>query len=115
VSTKLLLRLYSGTEPRYRYRTNHVQRIPVLLTWGNASIRHPSEPVMAIKPSGVAYEELSPEAMVLVSIETGEVVEGTLRPSSDTDTHLEIYRAFPAAQAVSSARPTPTTSVTRFR
>jgi L-ribulose-5-phosphate 4-epimerase len=72
----------------------------VLLTWGNASIRHPTEPVMAIKPSGVAYEELSPEAMVLVSIETGEVVEGTLRPSSDTDTHLEIYRAFPAAQAV---------------
>jgi L-ribulose-5-phosphate 4-epimerase len=72
----------------------------VLLTWGNASIRHPSEPVMAIKPSGVDYKELSPEAMVLVSIETGEVVEGALRPSSDTDTHLEIYRAFPTAQSV---------------
>ena len=67
----------------------------VLLTWGNASVRHPSEPVMAIKPSGVSYDALDAEAMVLVSIETGEVVEGTLRPSSDTATHLEIYRAFP--------------------
>ena len=72
----------------------------VLLTWGNASVRHPSEPVMAIKPSGVSYDALDAEAMVLVSTETGEVVEGTLRPSSDTATHLEIYRAFPSAGAV---------------
>jgi len=72
----------------------------VLLTWGNASARHPTEPMMAIKPSGVSYDSLDAESMVLVSIETGEVVGGDLRPSSDTDTHLEIYRAFPDAQAV---------------
>jgi L-ribulose-5-phosphate 4-epimerase len=72
----------------------------VLLTWGNASVRHPSEAVIAIKPSGVSYDSLDAEAMVLVSIETGEVLSGDLRPSSDTDTHLEIYRAFPDAQAV---------------
>ena len=77
-----------------------VQAGLVLLTWGNASVRHPSEPVMAIKPSGVSYESLDAESMVLVSIETGEVVSGSLRPSSDTDTHLEIYRAFPEAHAV---------------
>ena len=72
----------------------------VLLTWGNASVRHPKEAVMAIKPSGVSYDELRPESMVLVSIESGEVLSGTLRPSSDTATHLEIYRAFPEAGAV---------------
>jgi len=72
----------------------------VLLTWGNASVRHPTEPVMAIKPSGVSYDSLDAESMVLVSIETGEVVSGDLRPSSDTATHLEIYRAFPEARAV---------------
>ncbi|MFW5695628.1 MAG: L-ribulose-5-phosphate 4-epimerase AraD [Alkalispirochaeta sp.] len=72
----------------------------VLLTWGNASVRHPTEPVMAIKPSGVSYDALDAESMVLVSIDTGEVVGGKLRPSSDTETHLEIYRAFPQARGV---------------
>ncbi len=72
----------------------------VLLTWGNVSVRHATEPVMAIKPSGVAYDELTPESMVIVSIETGETVDGALRPSSDTATHLELYRSFPAAGAV---------------
>ena len=72
----------------------------VLLTWGNVSVRHVTEPVMAIKPSGVAYDELTPESMVIVAIETGEVVDGELRPSSDTATHLELYRAFPSAGAV---------------
>ncbi len=72
----------------------------VLLTWGNASVRHPTEPVIAIKPSGVSYDALDAESMVLVSIDSGEVVGGDLRPSSDTATHLEIYRAFPEARAV---------------
>jgi len=72
----------------------------VLLTWGNASVRHPTEQVMAIKPSGVSYDALDAESMVLVSIETGEVISGDLRPSSDTATHLEIYRAFPEARSV---------------
>lgn len=72
----------------------------VLLTWGNASVRHPEAPIMAIKPSGVSYDDLNSDAMVLVDIETGEVLRGDLRPSSDTDTHLEIYRAFREAHAV---------------
>lgn len=72
----------------------------VLLTWGNASVRHPEAPIMAIKPSGVSYDDLDRDAMVLVDIETGELLRGDLRPSSDTDTHLEIYRAFPEARAV---------------
>jgi L-ribulose-5-phosphate 4-epimerase len=50
--------------------------------------------VFAIKPSGVPYAQLTPDKIVLVSLENGRVVEGQLRPSSDTPTHLEIYRAF---------------------
>ena len=65
------------------------------LTWGNVSQVDRSLGVMAIKPSGVPYEELKPEDMVIVSLETGERVEGRLNPSSDTPTHLALYRAFP--------------------
>ena len=49
---------------------------------------------MAIKPSGVPYEELTPEAIVVLDIESGRVVQGERRPSSDTPTHLVLYRAF---------------------
>jgi len=66
----------------------------VVLTWGNASGADRAAGVMAIKPSGVPYKKLSPQDMVVVSIETGEVVEGSARPSSDTPTHLYLYRAF---------------------
>jgi L-ribulose-5-phosphate 4-epimerase len=64
-------------------------------TFGNVSGADRAAGVFAIKPSGVPYDELTPEHMVLVSLETGTVVDGTLRPSSDTPTHLELYRAFP--------------------
>ena len=67
----------------------------VLLTWGNASGISRRDGVFVIKPSGVPYDRMRPEHMVVVSLETGEVVEGTLRPSSDTPTHRELYRAFP--------------------
>jgi len=67
----------------------------VILTWGNASGISRRDGLVVIKPSGVPYEQMRPEHMVVVSVETGEVVEGTLRPSSDTPTHLELYRAFP--------------------
>ncbi len=67
----------------------------VMGTFGNVSEIDRIEGVMAIKPSGVPYDELTPSHMVLVSIDSGEVVEGTLRPSSDTPTHVELYRAFP--------------------
>jgi L-ribulose-5-phosphate 4-epimerase len=70
-----------------------------ILTWGNASAFDPSEGVFAIKPSGLEYSELSPESMVVVDLE-GKVVEGRLRPSSDTKTHLVLYRCFEGIRGV---------------
>lgn len=72
----------------------------VVLTWGNASGVDRAAGVMAIKPSGVGYDVLRPEDLVVLSLETGAVVEGTLRPSSDTPTHLHLYAAFPGAGGV---------------
>ncbi len=66
----------------------------VIETWGNASGVDRERGLMAIKPSGVPYDGMKPKHMVLVSLQTGEVVEGNLKPSSDTDTHLVLYRAF---------------------
>lgn len=66
----------------------------VLLTWGNASAADRAAGVMAIKPSGVSYDTMRAEDMVVLSLETGEVVEGDLRPSSDTPTHLYLYQQF---------------------
>ena len=67
----------------------------VTFTWGNVSGVDRDLGVMVIKPSGVEYDQLQRDDMVVVSLKTGEVVEGRLRPSSDTDTHLELYRSFP--------------------
>jgi L-ribulose-5-phosphate 4-epimerase len=64
----------------------------VLMTWGNASAVDRAAGVMAIKPSGIGYASLQPADMVVLSLESGEVVEGALRPSSDTPTHLHLYR-----------------------
>lgn len=66
----------------------------VELTWGNASAVDRESGVMAIKPSGVDYDRMDPEDIPLVSIETGEVVEGEMDPSSDTPTHRRLYQAF---------------------
>lgn len=66
----------------------------VLFTFGNVSAVDRELGVFAIKPSGVAYEELRPKDMVVVDLE-GQVVEGKLRPSSDTKTHLVLYNNFP--------------------
>jgi L-ribulose-5-phosphate 4-epimerase len=63
-------------------------------TFGNVSAVDYDAGLVVIKPSGVGYSDLTPERMVPVSLETGEVVDSTLRPSSDTPTHLELYRAF---------------------
>jgi L-ribulose-5-phosphate 4-epimerase len=67
----------------------------VKLTWGNVSGVDRAKGVCAIKPSGVPYQQMRAELMVVVDIATGEVVDGNMRPSSDTDTHLALYRAFP--------------------
>jgi len=66
----------------------------VIQTWGNASAVDRASSVMVIKPSGVPYAEMKPQHMVCVSLATGKVVEGKLKPSSDTATHLVLYRAF---------------------
>lgn len=67
----------------------------VTFTWGNVSQRDPESGYFVIKPSGVSYDSLKPEDMVVVDLQ-GNVVEGSYRPSSDTATHLELYRTFPA-------------------
>lgn len=64
-------------------------------TWGNASAIDRASGVVVIKPSGVAYPALRPEDMVLVELESGRLLEEGLSPSTDTPTHLELYRAFP--------------------
>jgi L-ribulose-5-phosphate 4-epimerase len=66
----------------------------VVQTWGNASGLDRARGLMVIKPSGVAYSVLKPAQMVVVALGSGQVVEGKLKASSDTDTHLELYRAF---------------------
>ena len=65
-------------------------------TWGNVSGIDRAQGLVVIKPSGVSYKSMRPEDMVVVALETGKRVEGALAPSSDTLTHLELYRAFPA-------------------
>ena len=66
----------------------------VLFTWGNASAIDRSTGYVVIKPSGVKYDEMKAEDMVVVDL-NGNVVEGNLKPSSDTPTHLELYKAHP--------------------
>lgn len=68
----------------------------VTYTWGNVSGIDRAGGFVVIKPSGVAYEELTSDKMVVVDLQTGTIVEGSLNPSSDTKTHLELYKAFPA-------------------
>jgi L-ribulose-5-phosphate 4-epimerase len=76
-----------------------VRRGLVLYTFGNASGISRKDGLVAIKPSGVPYEDLAPEHMVITKLD-GQIVEGELRPSSDLPTHLEIYKHFPRAGGV---------------
>ena len=66
----------------------------VTYTWGNVSGIDRERGLVVIKPSGVEYEDLKPEDLVVLNLD-GEVVEGDLNPSSDTKTHIELYKAFP--------------------
>ena len=72
----------------------------VTFTWGNVSGIDREKELVVIKPSGVSYEEMRAQDMVVVSLESGCVVEGELNPSSDTPTHLELYRHFPTIGGV---------------
>lgn len=67
----------------------------VIFTWGNVSGIDREKGLVVIKPSGVDYDVMKAEDMVVVDLNTGEVVEGNLKPSSDTPTHLVLYRNFP--------------------
>ena len=73
-----------------------VRRGLVIYTWGNVSEIDRDKGLVVIKPSGVAYDGMKPEDMVVVDLTSGDTVEGRYRPSSDTATHLELYRAFPS-------------------
>jgi L-ribulose-5-phosphate 4-epimerase len=72
----------------------------VVLTFGNASAVDRGAGVVAIKPSGVSYDLLSAETIAVVDLDSGAVVDGDTRPSSDTPTHLALYRAWPGVGGV---------------
>ncbi len=82
-------------EEVYRINMALVEAGAVKLTWGNASGVDKKQGVMAIKPSGVPYSRLTADDIVVLDIQSGATVEGTARPSSDTPTHLHLYREFP--------------------
>ena len=77
----------------------------VLFTWGNVSEIDRASGLVVIKPSGVDYDGMTADDMVVVDL-NGKVVEGNLRPSSDTPTHLEIYKAFPNVNGVTHTHST---------
>lgn len=81
----------------------------VLFTWGNVSAIDRNSNLVVIKPSGVSYDTMTPDDMVVVNLD-GQVVEGNLRPSSDTPTHLVLYKAFPAIGGVVHTHSTYATS-----
>lgn len=86
---------YDGLKDNvYQANMRLVEAGLVVLTFGNASGVDREAGVMAIKPSGVDYDTLKADDIVVLSLETGEVIEGELNPSSDTPTHLVLYRAF---------------------
>lgn len=83
----------------YKANMDLVKHGLVIFTWGNVSGIDREKGLVVIKPSGVSYDVMKADDMVVVSLATGEVVEGDLRPSSDTPTHLAIYKAFPRPAA----------------
>lgn len=78
----------------YKANLDLVKHGLVIFTWGNVSGIDRKKGLVVIKPSGVSYDEMSASDMVIVDLFTGNVVEGDLNPSSDTPTHLELYRNF---------------------
>ena len=82
-------------EKVFRANLDLVKHNLVIFTWGNVSGIDREKGLVVIKPSGVSYDEMKASDMVVVDLNTGEVVEGELNPSSDTPTHLALYRKFP--------------------
>jgi len=98
----------------YRANLQLVRHGLVTLTWGNVSGREPASNLVVIKPSGVSYERMQPEQMVVVDLQ-GKVVDGKLKPSSDTPTHLELYRRFPSIGGVTHTHSTHATMFAQAR
>uniref|UniRef100_UPI004056F026 L-ribulose-5-phosphate 4-epimerase n=1 Tax=Agathobacter sp. TaxID=2021311 RepID=UPI004056F026 len=71
-----------------------VRKGVVIYTWGNVSEIDRNNGLVVIKPSGIGYDDMKPEDMVVLDLENGKKVDGKWNPSSDTETHLELYRAF---------------------
>ncbi len=86
-------------EEVYQANLSLVKHGLVLFTWGNLSAIEPHRELVVIKPSGMSYAAMKAEDMVVVDLE-GNTLEGALRPSSDTKTHTEIYKAFGGVNAV---------------
>ncbi len=77
-----------------------VKRGVVIYTWGNVSGIDREKGLVVIKPSGVDYDNMTPEDMTVVDLATGERVDGRYKPSSDTATHLELYRRYPGISGI---------------
>ncbi len=92
-------------EEVYKANMDLVKHGLVIFTWGNVSGIDRDKGLVVIKPSGVDYDVMKPEDMVVVDLQ-GNVVEGQLKPSSDTPTHLAIYRAWPEVGGVVHTHPT---------
>lgn len=86
--------LESLKEKVFKANLDLVRHGLVIFTWGNVSAIDPDTRLVVIKPSGVSYDDMKPEDMVVVDLD-GTIVEGDLNPSSDTPTHLALYRAWP--------------------
>lgn len=92
-------------EEAYEANLEIPRRGLAIYTWGNVSAFDPSKGVFAIKPSGVAYDDLSPESMVVVDLD-GVRVDGRLNPSSDTKTHQVLYRSFSGLRGITHTHST---------
>jgi len=86
-------------EEVYRAHMNLMENKLVMWTSGNVSARDPKTNLVVIKPSGVPYDKLSPDNLVIVDL-NGNIVEGNLKPSVDMSTHLYIYRYMPDVMSV---------------
>jgi L-ribulose-5-phosphate 4-epimerase len=96
-------------EEVFRANLDLVKHGLVIHTWGNASGRDPESGLIVIKPSGVSYESMKPEDMVVID-EKGKTVEGKFKPSTDAPTHLVLYKAFSEAGGIVHTHSTYATS-----
>ena len=87
----------------------------VTLTWGNVSGLSPDREVLAIKPSGVSYSELTPDKIVLVSVQSGATIDSNLKPSSDTATHRLLYQKFDGIGGITHTHSAKATSFAQAR